>query len=92
MKEEVIRNKRKDIHPWIQRRSLSSWLGSSGGGRVPGYQGFWWWESTARGWPPLLLYLLGACLVTSRKFSKMSQWAWGEGLGGLTVPLLKASA
>jgi len=45
----------------------------------------WWWVCTARGWPPFPLYPLGACLIASWKFLKMSQWAGGGGLGGLAV-------
>jgi len=28
-----------------------------------------WWVHTARGWPHLLLYPLGKCLIVSQKFS-----------------------
>jgi len=47
----------------------------------------WWWTCTARGWPPLLLYPLGTCLIASRnsEIQRVSGRGW-RCLGGLTVP------
>ena len=63
-----IREERKDITN----------IGASGrfwaGGRGPLVVG-----AHTRGWCPLLWFPSGTCLVASRKFSKMSQWAEGGG-------------
>jgi len=56
------------------------WSESSGGGHAPGGQDNLMVGTHTRGWPPLLLYPSGARVIVSRKFLKMSQWAWGEGV------------
>ena len=56
------------------------WSGRSGGGHTP------------QGGAAFLLYPSGALLITSRKFLKMSQWAWCGESWWSHIPPPKASA